>query len=214
MLNSSIKIKTILYLGGILLVPGLTAEKARVYQIDTNGSRLEWVGKKITGEHHGTIRILEGMAEFRGNKLKGGKIIIDLASIVNLDIKSSKWRNKLENHLRSEDFFSTDEFPTATFEITGIKPAKTTDSGSFNYSILGILTIKGIARNIEFPAKIFRGNSGWHMEGLMELDRTRWDIKYKSGKFFKNLGDKMIYDQFSLKFSIQTLNETTKGIAD
>lgn len=205
MINSNVKIKAILCLGVFLLIAELTAQNTRVYQIDADTSRIEWTGKKVIGEHHGTVRILDGIVEFQGNRVKGGKVTVDLASITNLDIESNKWRQKLEDHLRSEDFFFTEKFPTARFEITKVKSGKTADTGNFNYLISGMLTIRGITQEIEFSAQVFRKEKGWRSKGVIKLDRTRWNIRYNSGKYFKNLGDKMINDKFTLKFTVETL---------
>ncbi len=207
MIISNVKIKAILCLGAFLFTAELAARNTRVYQIEPDSSRIEWIGKKVTGKHFGTVRILDGIVEFQGNRVKGGKVIVDLASITNLDIESNKWRQKLEDHLRSEDFFFTEKFPTATFEITSVKSGITTDTGNFSYLISGMLTIRGITQEIAFPTQVFRKEKGWRSEGVIELDRTRWNIRYNSGKYFKNLGDKMISDKFTLKFRVETFEE-------
>ena len=89
-------------------------------------------------------------------------------------------------------------------KITKAKKRRFVKASEANYEINGVLTIKGIAKDVTFPARIIRNDQGYEATGKIDLDRTRWDIRYGSGKFFDNLGDKMIHDLFTLKFSFQT----------
>jgi polyisoprenoid-binding protein YceI len=129
-------------------------------------------------------------------KLSGGRFEIDFKSITVLDLKDEEMNKKLTGHLKSEDFFSADKHPVGAFEITGV-----TENGS-NYTIKGNMTIKGITKEISFPANLKVENNKATAEASIELDRTEWDIKYGSGKFFENLGDKMIYDKFNLTIKL------------
>ncbi|MEE8335983.1 MAG: YceI family protein [Candidatus Neomarinimicrobiota bacterium] len=174
------------------------------FDINLDKSSLHWSGKKVTGEHYGTIQLSSGTVNFKKNKISGGNFLIDMTSIENMDIKSEKWKLKLENHLKSDDFFNADSFPTANFIITSAKINSRKLFKSNDYEITGILTIKGISNEIKFPAQVERQNSGFRANGEISIDRTLWDIRYKSGKFFKNLEEKMIYDNFSITFKLET----------
>lgn len=172
--------------------------------IDTQKSTLEWVGTKVTGTHNGTILMKSGAVSFKGNRVVGGTFTLDMTSIVNLDIESEKWKQNLVGHLKSDDFFSVESHPTATFKITKAKMLRFVKANEANYEIKGVLTIKGIAKDVTFPVRIVRKDQGYEATGKIELDRTRWDIRYGSGKFFDDLGDKMIHDLFTIKFSFKT----------
>ncbi len=172
--------------------------------INTQNSTLEWVATKVTGTHNGTIKMQAGTVQLKGDRLVGGIFIIDMASLVNLDLESEEWNQKLVGHLKSDDFFSVATRPTATFEITKTQFNHSEKANEANYDISGVLTIKGIAKEVDFPALIVQNKQGYEATGKIELDRTRWDIRYGSGKFFDNLGDKMIHDIFTIKFSLKT----------
>ena len=85
--------------------------------VDIQRSQIEWIGRKLTGEHSGTMRLKEGWVTRNGSTLIGGKLIIDMTSIENTDIESPEYRIKLEDHLKSSDFFNVDSFPQAILEI-------------------------------------------------------------------------------------------------
>lgn len=174
-----------------------TETKGNVYKVNTKESSINWLGKKVTGQHNGTVDISGGELVIDNGKLTGGKFDIDFRTITVLDLKDEEMNKKLTGHLKSDDFFSAEKFPTGKFEITGVSPAANTQDGS-NYEIKGNLTIKGITKPVSFPAKLTVDNNKANAEAKIELDRTEWDIKFRSGKFFENLGDNLIYDKFNL----------------
>ena len=167
--------------------------------LDIENSEVTWKGTKVTGSHDGDIRIKEGHVEIRKDQLIGGRIIMDMTSIRVLDIKDPKWNKKLEDHLKNEDFFTVDEFPQAQLDILSSTP-----KGGDRYRIKGDLTIKGITHVVEFDADLDLSSSKAIATGRMVIDRTKYDIRYKSGKFFPNLGDRTIYDDFELTFRVVT----------
>ena len=132
-----------------------------------------------------------------------GKIIFDMTSIKNIDIESPERKQKLENHLKAEDFFYTDSFPHAILEIkrqtTIIEDNKTIHEG-----VLGDLTIRGITHEIKFPFILTQSKNILTGEGSVDIDRTLYNIQYKSGKFFDDLGDRLIYDDFTTQFRVKT----------
>ena len=172
-----------------------------VYKIDTNKSDVAWVGKKVTGQHNGKIKIASGDLEVKGNVVSGGIITIDMTTISNEDLKEKESNDKLLGHLKSADFFNVEKFPTAKFEIGKMTP-NTKAVGKNNYNVTGKLTIKGITKDVSFPATVVIAGNSLTANADFKLDRTLWDIKYGSGKFFDGLGDKMIHDDFAIKFEI------------
>ena len=184
-----------------VLVSILTA--GDTLQVDMENSQIKWIGRKVTGEHSGTLNLSEGWLEMEKNTLSGGKLVFDMASITNTDIESPEWKQKLEDHLKSEDFFHTDSFPQAILEIKGlqlvfIKKSKNSEQ------ILADLTIRGITHEIKFPFDLTQSQNNFNAEGSVDIDRTLYNIQYKSGKFFDELGDKLIYDNFTVQFMVQT----------
>ena len=172
-------------------------------QVDLDNSQINWVGRKVTGEHTGTLNLSNGWVVMDKATLVAGKFIFDMTSISNTDIESPEWRQKLENHLKSEDFFYVDSFPQAILEIKG-NQAIPGDKAVSNNQILADLTIRGIEQEFSFPISLQQSDSIFSVEGTIEIDRTLYNIQYKSGKFIENLGDKLIYDYFTVQFKVQT----------
>jgi len=170
--------------------------------VDVNESIVKWVGKKVTGQHDGTVKLLNGEILMDSDKPVSGKFDIDMNSIVVLDITDPETNGKLLAHLKSDDFFSVEKNPVSKFEITSIENLSDATVPEMNYNIKGNLTIKGITKGIIFPAHIKYENGKLTALADFDIDRTEWDIKYSSGKFFQNLGDKMINDNFTLKLNI------------
>lgn len=168
-----------------------------IYNADTKESVIRWEGRKIVGGHWGDVFIKSGNLEFKNSKLSGGSFVIDMNSIVVLDLDEKSGKSKLEGHLRSDDFFSVDKHPTSEFVITNIK-----EKNNNKYEITGNLTIKGITHSIKFPATINIKNNRLEARAEFKIDRTKWDIRYGSGKFFDNLGDKMIKDDIIFKVKL------------
>lgn len=179
------------------------------YAVNTEASTLAWLGKKVTGQHDGTIKISNGAFSVEGGNITAGSFAIDMTSIANNDLaESPEMQAKLLGHLSSADFFNVEEHPTATFEITKVD-ALTGDASGMTHSISGNLTIKGISKQITFPAKVSMADGSFTAEADFNIDRTEWDIKYGSGKFFEDLGDKTIYDDINLKLA---LNASAAGV--
>ncbi len=165
-------------------------------KINTKVSSVEWIGKKVTGQHEGTITIKEGNLSFHDGNLEKGTIVIDMTSITVTDLEG-EWAEKLKKHLKSPDFFDIEKHSTATFTITKVTP-----EGKGKAKIAGNLTIKGITHPIEFTSTNEMKDGKFAAFAELKVDRTLYDIKYGSGKFFEGLGDKMINDEFIIKFKI------------
>jgi len=164
-------------------------------KVDTKSSFINWMGKKVVGSHEGTIKLSGGELSFTAGKLTGGTFTIDMASMENTDMKGGG-AEKLMGHLHSDDFFGTATHPTSTLKITKVTAS---DSG---YDITGDLTIKGITKPISFSA-----TAGQYLANAnITVDRTAYDIKYGSGSFFDNLGDKAIDNDFTLKVNLVLVN--------
>jgi polyisoprenoid-binding protein YceI len=176
---------------------GTTKGEKAAFEIDTKASKVHWTGKKVTGEHTGYLSVGNGTVTVSKNAVTGAKVNMDMNSIVCTDLTDAEWNKKFVGHLRSDDFFSVEKYPNSVFEITSVKAASAGE-----YTVKGKLTIKGITNEISFPAKVSVANGTVKANGTAKIDRTKWDIRYGSGKFFEGLGDKMIYDEFEITFDI------------
>lgn len=185
--------KTIKLITAVVAIFSTTAILAQEVKIDINQSAIQWTGEKVTGEHTGTVTLKDAKLKMKDNTIVEGKFVIDMSSLTNTDISDAEYNQKLVGHLKSDDFFSVEKHPTAELVIT--------ESSAFvnnEATIKGNLTIKGITKPIEFKATK-NGNS---LEALIIVDRTKYDIRYRSGSFFDDLGDKMIYNDFILKANL------------
>ncbi len=167
------------------------------YKLNKAESKVKWKGKKVTGEHHGTIEIKSGNLNIEDFKIKGGTVQIDMNSIVNEDLTNESMNKKLVGHLKLDDFFSVEKFPASELKINNVK-----HKAGNEYTVNAGLTIKGITSEIEFDVNLAFSGKSLKAEGIMEVDRTLYDIRFRSGKFFPGLGDNLIYDKFTLNFSI------------
>ncbi|MCB2408285.1 YceI family protein [Hymenobacter lucidus] len=179
-----------------------STKAATVYKVQPQLSTLGWVGKKVTGQHSGTMQFKSGDVTVNGDKITGGTFLVDMTSLKVTDITDADTNGKLVGHLRSDDFFSIEKNPTATFKITKITTIKGAAADANNATITGNLTIKGITKPITFPAKIGVKNGVAAASGTATIDRTQFDIKYGSKSFFESIGDKAIDNDFTLSFNV------------
>ncbi len=183
-----------LIVSSILLMTSLSVF-SKDFPIDKSSSTLEWEAKKVTGQHNGTISFSEGSLSVEKMKITGGKFTVDMTTIVNTD--AGGLNEKLIGHLKSEDFFSVEKFPQSMLVVT-----KAEKKAGNTYHFTADLTIKGITKPVEFDSEV-RVDSGLLIAtGVMTVNRAKYDIKFRSASFFSDLGDKMIYDDFSLKFKL------------
>lgn len=165
------------------------AVSAQALKANAEKSELKWIGKKVTGQHTGHIKLADGVLSINDNKIASGTFNIDMKSITDDDLTDAGWNAKLIGHLKSDDFFGVEKFPLATLVIT--------ESSAFmnnQAEIKGKLTIKGITNPIAFNVT----RNGNTFTANIAVDRSKFDVRYGSGSFFENLGDKVIDDIFTL----------------
>lgn len=197
--------KTILFLAMIPAtvmanMPDFPPVHSDNYKVDASKSKVEWYAEKVTGKHNGTVAIKSGEVSNDHGKLTG-TFVMDMTSITVTDLEGGM-KGKLEGHLKSEDFFSVEKNPTATFQMTSVAPLKDVKPGGPNFNVTGKLTIKGITGDISFPAMIKFDGNAMTAQGEIKIDRTKYDIRYGSKTFFTDIGDKAIYDEFTIKLDI------------
>lgn len=167
------------------------------FKIQPASSTVNWTGKKILGLHTGNINIANGFIEITNNEITAGEIEIDMSSIVITDIDDKKTHDEFLAHLKNDDFFAVDKFNISKLIFTD---AKRIEENKFK--INGILTIKDISHPVSYISTVEIFTDFLHSLGEIVIDRTLYNIRYGSGKFIDNLGDKLIYDDFVLQFKL------------
>ncbi|HEX2921708.1 MAG TPA: YceI family protein [Bacteroidales bacterium] len=150
---------------------------------DVEISQILWYGEKVTGDHHGTIRLKSGWLSWQDNKITNGEFIVDMTTI-----EESSDTQKLESHLKSDDFFGVEKYPDAKLVLHG---STVFEKGTA--TIKGDLTIKAATHPIEFITTKQEKDGGIWFYSTITIDRTKYDVRYGSGKFFENLGDRTIF---------------------
>ena len=165
--------------------------KTETFKVDTELSSIDWIGRKVSGQHTGKIKITSGEVLMNGQAVKGGSFVMDMTSITSDS-------ERLTGHLKNEDFFSVEKNPTSKFMIT-----KVTSAGKDRINITGNLTIKGITQSITFPAsvKMQKGSLVAIAKNVL-VDRAKFDIRYGSKSFFNDIGNKAIDDDFELGINL------------
>ena len=185
------QIKTIAI--ALLVVFSTATATAQTKKIDASKSKITWIGKKVTGKHDGTVNLKEGSLTFKKNAVVGGTFTVDMTTIAVTDLKAGEGKEKLEGHLKSDDFFGTDKFATSKLDFKTIKA-----NGANKYTVTGNLTIKDKTNPITFDL-VVNGNTA---TTKLVIDRSKYDVKYNSTSFFDSLGDKAIYDDFELEVTL------------
>lgn len=177
----------------VLLACSTYAQKVENYVVNPTKSVVKWAGKKIVGgDTQGTILVSKGNLGFANKQLKSGEIVMDATSIT-----SEKASPRLVAHLKNADFFDVEKFPTGSFFITSVKVEKELSQ------ISGKLTIKGITKDLTFPAQITYGKDVVVAKATgIKVNRIAYDVKYRSGSIFSGLGDGAIEDDFVLDITL------------
>lgn len=194
------KTSTILFMAIAAL--GFTAFTVNSTVTPTNGTSKEiihWTGSKLAGDHTGTLQIKESSVMVTSGKLTGGTVVVDMKSMINTDLEG-EWNAKLIGHLHSEDFFSTDKYPTSTLKITKVSASKKANT----YNVIADLTIKGITKSENFEVTLKDEGSSYIITSHVKIDRTKYDVRYGSSSFFDDLGDKAISNEFSLNVTLHS----------
>ncbi|MBN1145251.1 MAG: YceI family protein [Bacteroidales bacterium] len=178
---------------------------AKKVAVNTAESRVNWLGKKPGGEHDGYVKLTDGTIQLAGNEIAGGSFVIDMNSIVNLDLKDENMNQRLVGHLKSSDFFDVEKYPTASFVITKVSRLKSTTNATLKvtHRIEGDLTIKGITKSIVFDAHV--SNAEGKVVASTEsfvINRTLWNVNYQSKSIFAELKDQFINDDITLSVKL------------
>ncbi len=186
--------KTKLILLGIVSVVLSSTVLAQKQTANVKATSVKWTGTKVVGSsHYGFIQLAEGSLELKKGHIKNGNFTIDMTTISNTDLENEEYNQKLIGHLQSDDFFGVETYPTAKLEIT-----EATKFTSDKATVKGQLTLKGQTKPIEFD--VTKVDTGY--KASIVVDRTLYGIRYGSGSFFDNLGDKAISNDFTLDVNL------------
>jgi len=174
----------------ILFISGINFGQTK--KINVKSSNIEWIGKKVSGKHNGDIKFKSGSLKFKKSILTGGTFVIDMKTINTTDLEG-EMKQKLDGHLKADVFFGVTKFPTATLTFTSVKALK-----GGKYTVKADLTIKGIKKPVTFELSTAAKSA----TATFNIDRTLYDIKYGSGSFFDDLGDKAINNEFEVTTKI------------
>ncbi len=176
---------------------------AIIYTVDVANSTIAWVGTKPAGKHTGTIALAKGAVTATDGSLDSGAFEIDMTTINVTDLEGDE-KAGLEGHLKGEGenkedhFFNVAKFPTAKFEITEVTKVSDTTM------IKGNLTLKGITKNISFPAVTTVTDTVFSIQSEpFTINRTEWGVNYGSKSVFENLGNKFINDDIQLTVTVK-----------
>ncbi|MEE2765095.1 MAG: YceI family protein [Candidatus Neomarinimicrobiota bacterium] len=170
------------------------------YKIINNESELKWIGKELsTKTHTGTLAFVNGEIDVNSNGAIHGKVQIDMTSIDVTDMQG-KWGEKLEAHLKSPDFFGVEKYPNAFIKFHS--EGKQIKDSQIN--LFGELTIKDITHPITFTAELLDIKPSIKAKANLSFDRSKYDVRFRSGKFFENLGDKLILDDINVDVLLVT----------
>ena len=168
-----------------------------VYNIENETSYVTWTGREVsTSFHYGTIDLASGQFELSEGLISSGEFVVDMTSIKNQDLPSEFAQDRLETHLKSDDFFSVEAYPTAKISIS-----QSAIISEGKWLVSADLTIKNFTHPIEF--EMVNSVEGWNAS--LVFDRSLYEVKFRSGTFFEMLGDKMIYDDIELEINLKTL---------
>ncbi len=186
------------------LEAGEIPEAVDVYILDAGNSKVAWEGRRIGGGHDGTIGIKGGEFYFFEGDMVGGEIVMDMHQIVVLDIENPGNNARLQAHLESDDFFAVEQYPEAHFEITVVEQIE--EESEMTHRVFGNMTIRGITHGIAFDAVIDLQEDRMVAFADFDLDRTQWNVRFGSGRFFDDLGDSAIHDDFGLTLDLVAAN--------
>lgn len=198
---------------------------AQEFTLNTSSSTVTWIGSKPTGKHNGTIPITEGKVSIEGDKIVGGRIVMNVNDIQNDDLaENADMQAKLVGHLKSDDFFDAENFPTAEFVITAVstynpdeaakakeefdseyKPASADEYivASPTHKVTGNLTMRGKTLSISFPANVQVSGDNITAKAKFNIDRTLWGLKYNDeAGVVDKAKDKFIYNTVNVGFNI------------
>ena len=174
-----------------------------VYSVVIDETELSWIGKELSTKiHTGTLNLSNGIIQVDKDKTITGNVTINMSTINVTDLQG-RAKEMLEGHLRSADFFEVKNFPDATLSFKSKSFNKLKNQINFE----GELTIKDISNPILFNATLLESSPYLKAKAILSFDRSKYNVRFRSGSFFENLGDKLILDDIDVNITLVTKKE-------
>ena len=189
-MKNNITMKKIVYFLSLTCLFGFSQN-----ELSLEGSFVKWTGTQLSGKsHYGTLSFKSASLSFNDNRLVGGTFIVDMTSL-SVDDLTGKGKKSLEGHLKADDFFSVSDFDVSELKLSSVEKVS-----EYEYSATGDLTIKGYTHEAKISFYIKEGSN--NMTAKLVFDRSKYNVRYGSGSFFENLGDKLILDDIELEATL------------
>jgi polyisoprenoid-binding protein YceI/rhodanese-related sulfurtransferase len=189
--------------GGDGELPAETPPEDGEYPVDLEESRVRWIGRNLLSFHEGTLRIASGSLRIESGRLAGGGFVIDMKSMLCVDLHGTDLHDILIRHLKDLDFFDVGKFPEARFEIDRAEEIDGAKPGSPNLHVKGTLTLRGVSAPLEFDACTGVTPEGkLAAQAAFAFDRTLWGVRYGSGKWFSNLAGHLVNDLVEVQLRV------------
>ncbi len=188
----------------------IATEKGTVFHLDRASSSIKWKAYHKGGfdPRFGTLES-EGSLTLENDAIASGKFTIDMNSLrtdddaVDVAKTGGKTAADLDGHLKNEDFFEVEKYPTAKLDITSVRPFDPAKDKSVladaTNVISGNLTIKEKTVNISFPAKVSINENEVTVQSKFSINRQDWGLTYGTDGDPK---DWMISQEVDLEFDI------------
>ena len=171
-----------------------------LYSVVIDETELLWIGKELSTKiHTGTLNLSNGLIQVDNDKTITGNVTINMSTINVTDLQG-RAKEMLEGHLRSADFFEVENFPEATLSFKSKSFNKLKNQINFE----GELIIKDISNPIIFNATLLESSPYLKAKAILSFDRSKYDVRFRSGSFFENLGDKLILDDIDVNITLVT----------
>lgn len=172
------------------------------FEANAEESVVRWIGRNLLNQHNGVVGLEKAILKLDQDELIGGEAIIDMTRMDCQDIEDPSMAQMLIGHLRTEDFFLVDEYPTARFVVSTTEKIHGSHPGSPNYNIEGTFTLRGCTQKVSFPATLGKNDGVLALQASFEIDRVLWNSKYGSGKIYEALGKHVVNDLISISFQL------------
>jgi rhodanese-related sulfurtransferase len=173
-----------------------------IFNVDPNRSAVRWIGRNLLNQHNGTVGIASASLAIDQERLVGGNAVMDMESIHCEDIEDPSLASMLISHLRTDDFFLVDSFPTAEFNLESAEPIPDATPGSPNANLVGSFTLRGQTQPLQFPATLGLNEEAIALQAHFDIDRVLWGSKYGSGRIYESLGKHIVNDRISISFQL------------
>ena len=169
--------------------------------LDTERSIIRWTGRNLVNQHTGTLKVTGGFLRV-DDGLRAARVETDFDTLTCTDIEDQEMNQALLNHLKAADFFLASEYPKAEFSLNEVTPIDGATAGRPNIKVKGELTLRGVTQEIQFEAISRQDMEQWVVQANLDIDRTRWNSRYGSGRFFEALYKHLVNDHVSLQIQL------------